>query len=520
MQELINYFINNKSQILSLLVEHIELTFLSLSIAIILGIPIGIFISKSKKIGNIIIGFTSVIQAIPSMALLGFIIPFLGIGTKPAIAMVVLYSLLPIVKNTYTGIKNISPQMIETAEGIGLTKTQILFKVQIPQALPVMMAGIRISAVSAVGLMTLAAFVGAGGLGYLVYAGIRSVNNTQILAGAIPACILALAIDYIAGIVESLVVPKNMRSEKKHFYQNPKFQLSILIITIISIFALVYANIVEQEKNENYITIGSMDFTEQEILSYLVKYLIQGNLDVKVNQKLSLGSSGIVMNAVASNDIDMYIDYTGTIYGNVLKQPPTTDLNKIYTYSKEQLKKIYNLNMLDDLNFNNTYTLSVRKDTALKYNLKTISDLSKVSNELIFSPTITFMERKDCWLGIQDFYNLSFKNVIALDGSPRYIALENKKSDVIDAYSTDALLKKYDLVVLEDDKNFFLPYHAVPIVNDEVLEKYPTLPNILNELATVLNDQVMRELNYKVDEEKQSASSVAKDFLKSNNLIN
>ncbi len=519
MEDLINYFINNKSQILSLLLEHIELTFFALIIAILIGIPLGIFISKNKRIGSIIIGFSSIVQAIPSMALLGFIIPFLGIGTKPAIAMVVLYSLLPIIKNTYTGIKNISPQMIENAEGIGLTKWQTLVKVQIPQALPMMMAGVRISAVSAVGLMTLAAFVGAGGLGYLVYAGIRSVNNIQILAGAIPACILALLIDYLASIFESLVVPKNMCKEKKSLFKSKGYQITILVFSLIAIIGLMYASNIEKQKEENYITIGSMDFTEQEILSYMLKYLIQDNLDVKVNQKLSLGSSTIVMNAATTNDIDIYVDYTGTIYGSVLKQEPTNDVDRIYSYSKEQLKKHYNLNMLDDLNFNNTYTLSVRKDTAARYNLKTISDLTKVSNNLTFSPTITFMERKDCWLGIKDYYNLQFKDVIPIDGSPRYVALQNYESDVVDAYSTDALLKKYDLVVLEDDKGFFLPYHAVPIVNDEVLKKYPSLPGIIKKLSSVLNDDVMRELNYKVDEEKQNASVVAKEFLKEKNLI-
>lgn len=519
MEELISYFINNKSQILSLLLEHIELTFFALLIAILVGIPLGIFISKSKRIGSIIIGFSSVVQAIPSMALLGFIIPFLGIGTKPAIAMVVLYSLLPIIKNTYTGIKNISPQMIENAEGIGLTKWQILVKVLIPQALPMMMAGVRISAVSAVGLMTLAAFVGAGGLGYLVYAGIRSVNNIQILAGAIPACILALLIDYLASIFEALVVPKNMCQEKRSFFKSPGYQITVLVLSFIAIIGLMYASNIEKQKEENYLTIGSMDFTEQEILSYLLKYIIQDNLDVKVNQKLSLGSSTIVMNAVTTNDIDMYVDYTGTIYGSVLKQDPTNDVDKIFSYSKEQLKKQYNLNMLDDLNFNNTYTLSVRKDTAAQYNLKTISDLARVAGNLTFSPTITFMERKDCWLGIKDYYNLQFKDVIPIDGSPRYVALQNYESDVVDAYSTDALLKKYDLVVLEDDMNFFLPYHAVPIVSDEVLEKYPALPEILNKLSSVLSDDVMRELNYKVDEEKQNAGVVAREFLKEKKLI-
>ena len=190
--EFFNYITSNYQELLNLLIEHIKLTGLSIFIAILIGIPIGILISYKQKLSKPILGIASVIQAIPSMALLGFAIPFLGIGSLPAIVMVILYSLLPIIKNTYTGIKSINEQMLEAATGIGLTPWQVLTKIQIPLALPVIMAGIRISAVSAVGLMTLAAFVGAGGLGYLVYAGIRSVNNAQILAGAIPACVLAL----------------------------------------------------------------------------------------------------------------------------------------------------------------------------------------------------------------------------------------------------------------------------------------------------------------------------------------
>ena len=197
MNELFKYLLGAKDQIITLLFEHIKLTALSVGIAILIGIPLGILISYIKKINKPVIGIASVIQAIPSMALLGFAIPFLGIGTTPAIVMVILYSLLPIIKNTTTGINNIDQQMLEAARGIGLTKFQILTKVQIPLALPVIMSGIRISAVTAVGLMTMAAFIGGGGLGYLVFSGIRTVNNYQILAGAIPACILALLVDGI-----------------------------------------------------------------------------------------------------------------------------------------------------------------------------------------------------------------------------------------------------------------------------------------------------------------------------------
>ena len=519
MMNFITYMSENMDQILSLLVEHIELTFLAVAVAILIGVPIGILISYVKKLGKPVLALANVMQAIPSMALLGFMIPFLGIGTKPAIVMVVLYSLLPIIKNTYIGIQNINADMLEAARGIGLTKWQILVKVQIPLALPVIMGGIRISAVSAVGLMTLAAFCGAGGLGYLVYAGIRSINNAQILAGAIPACILALFFDYILGIVENLVTPKYKKQGKVSFFKRRGFQVSVLILTILAFLCLIIYPVFQGEQAKKQITIGSMDFTEQEILSYMINDIIEDRTDITVNQRLSLGSSTIVLSALEQDDIDMYVDYTGTIYGSVLKHEPNSNVEEVYNISKKEMKEKYDVNVLDDLNFNNTYTLAVRRDTAEQYNLKTISDLSAVSSELVFSPTLTFMERNDCFLGLQQVYPIAFRDVMPIDGAPRYVALTNHESDVIDAYSTDGLLKKYDLVVLEDDKGFFLPYHAIPIVNNRVLEEFPEVVPILEELSIYLSDDVMRELNYKVDEEQQRPEDVARDFLIQNSLI-
>ena len=198
----LEYIQSNMDIIITLLIQHLFLSFIAVALAIIIGVPIGILIAYVRKLDKPVLKAASVIQVVPSIALLGFMIPFLGIGTLPAVVMVVLYSLLPIIKNTYIGIQGINPEMIEAAKGIGLKRNQILKKIQIPLALPVIMAGIRVSAVTAVGLMTIAAFVGGGGLGYLVFSGIRTVNNYQILAGAIPACILALLIDYIFALIE------------------------------------------------------------------------------------------------------------------------------------------------------------------------------------------------------------------------------------------------------------------------------------------------------------------------------
>ena len=518
--EFFNYMLENKDQIISLCIEHIELTAIALIIAIIIGVPIGILISYKKKLNKPILGVTSVTQAIPSMALLGFMIPFLGIGTAPAIVVVVLYSLLPIIKNTYTGITNISPATIEAATGIGLTRAQILTKIQIPQALPIIMAGVRISSVSAVGLMTMAAFIGGGGLGYLIFSGIRTVNNYQILAGAIPACILALLVDYFFGAIEKLVTPLSLQSDKNHQENIKKSQRKnkiIVIGTIILIAFLFLHEIDFSKKSGDVIRVGSKDFTEQEILCYMTSHAIENNTDINVEEECNLWGAQVVFSALTNNNIDLYIDYAGTDYTDILKHKPISDVDKVYKTIKEEMKEKYNVEVLNQMAFNNTYALAVTKETAEKYNLKTISDLTRVANDFIIAPTLEFINREDGLPGLEKEYGLNFKDTIGIDGSPRYTALQNNNAQVIDAFTTDGLLKKFNLTVLEDDKNFFPPYYAIPLVRSDTLKEYPEIEKILNALGPYLTDEVMQDLNYQVDELGKSPEKVATDFL---NMIN
>lgn len=524
MNEFLNYIFTSKDQIITLLLEHIKLTALSVGIAIIIGMPLGILTSYVKKLNKPILGIASVVQAIPSMALLGFAIPFLGIGTPPAIVMVVLYSLLPIIKNTTTGIDSINSDMLEASKGIGLTKFQVLVKVQIPLALPVIMSGIRISAVTAVGLMTMAAFIGGGGLGYLVFSGIRTVNNYQILAGAIPACILALLVDGLFSIVEKLVTPISLQKannkSKVAKIRARKIQKGILAATacvLIGIFAV--SGLSKKISNKKVITIGSKDFTEQEILGNILSEIIERKTDISVNRKFALGGTQVIFSAMQNGDVDMSVDYTGTAYGDELKYKPISDVEEVYNTVKKDFKDKYNIEVLKQMGFNNTYTLAVTKETAKKYNLKTISDLSKVSNDITATTTLEFLNREDGLVGLSKKYNLNFKNTVGIDGSPRYAALMNKESDVIDAFSTDGLLKKYDLSVLKDDKNFFPPYYAVPVVRAETLKKYPEIQPLVEEVGDLLNNDVMSELNYEVDELKKDPKDVAVEFLQKNGLI-
>lgn len=517
MSDFYNYLSTNYEQILNLLGQHIYLSIISVLVAVIVGIPLGILISRQPKLSKPIIGTTNVIQAIPSLALLGFLIPFIGIGSAPAIVMVVLYSLLPIVKNTYTGLTNIDPDILEAAKGIGLTKSQTMKKVQLPLAFPMIMAGIRISAVTAVGLMTIAAFVGAGGLGYLVFSGVQTVDNYMILAGAIPACILALLIDFVVGKLETKFSYSNKR--KSATKTSKKVKRLVIAITSIIVVAAGAFTVYSKANAADKIAVGSKNYTEQLILGNMLADLIESNTDIEVERKLNLGGSQVAFSAIKNGDVDMFVEYTGTGLVNILNQSPQSNPDKVYDYVKKEFKEKFGIDMLKPLGFNNTYALAVRQDSAKQYNLNTISDLAKVSEGMIMGPTIEFPNREDGLIGLSKTYNLNFKDVKAIDGGLRYTALDNHKSDVIDAFSTDGLIEEFGLKVLEDDKNFFPPYYAVPIVKEETLKEHPELKEVLNSLAGILTDDKMRKLNYKVDSLKESPAKVAKEFLKEEGLI-
>ena len=196
MNAFLEVFMQRREELVQLLLEHIQMTSAAVLISICIGIPLGIFVTKNKKVSSIVIGIANIMQSIPSIGLLAFLVPVVGIGQKPAIIMVIIYALLPIIKNTYIGITGIQQSAIESASSIGLTKWRILYKIQIPIAMPYIMAGVRISAVTAVGTVTIAAFAGAGGLGWLINLGLNANDADLVLLGALPACLLALVVDF------------------------------------------------------------------------------------------------------------------------------------------------------------------------------------------------------------------------------------------------------------------------------------------------------------------------------------
>ncbi|WP_434578105.1 glycine betaine ABC transporter substrate-binding protein [Thermoanaerobacterium thermosaccharolyticum] len=291
------------------------------------------------------------------------------------------------------------------------------------------------------------------------------------------------------------------------------------IISAILTLVIISALISGCGKSSGTVVIGSKNFTEQIIMGNMLATLVEKNTDLKVDRKLNLGGTDVAFNALKSGDIDMYVEYTGTGLVNILKKPTQNNSDAVYNEVKKDFKEKYNLDWLEPIGFNNTYTLAISPSVEEKYHPKTISDLKKISSNLVLGSTMEFTERPDGYPGLKKTYNIKFKSVKGMDSGLRYPAIEKGDVDVIDAFSTDGMLKAYNLTVLKDDKNFFPPYYAAPLVRDDTLKKYPELKDVLNKLAGQINDETMRELNYKVDKLGEDPRTVADDFLKSKGLI-
>ncbi len=510
--------------ILELLWEHIELTAMAVAISVLIGVPLGVLISYQKKLRQPVLGLANLMQAVPSMALLGFAIPFFGIGKVPAIIVVIIYSLLPILKNTYTGISQINPQTREAAIGIGLSRRQLLTKVEIPLALPIIMAGVRISAVTAVGLMTIAAFIGAGGLGDLVFAGIRTVDNNQILAGAIPACLLALLVDYLLGQVELLTTPisnsLNQKTDRTIVFKKRRYAKIVLgFFAGLLIVGSAIAGYQSYRHHHADIRVGSKNFTEGIILGHMMSDLIENRTGLKVDRRMSLGGTQVAHEALKKGDIDLYLDYSGTTYVSILKHEPSTDMDTVYQVGKQEMMERYGLLVLPQYAFNNTYALAVTPEIAEKYHLKKISDLRNVANQLHIGTTFEFQNRPDGLPSMMQHYGLHFADITGIDDAPRYVALINNEIQITDAFATDGLIKKFNLVLLEDDQHYFPPYYATPVLRNDAAQAHPEIIPVLVEVGPYLTDNVMQELNYQVDEEQQDPAQVAHRFLQEKGLL-
>ena len=494
---------------LNLTIEHILISLLAISIASVLGIILGIIISEYRKFSGLILGTVNILYTIPSIALLGFFITITGVGNTTALIALIIYALLPIIRSTYTGIITINPLIIEASEGMGSTKLQQLFKVKIPLALPVLMSGIRNMVTMTIALAGIASFVGAGGLGVAIYRGITTNNSAMTFLGSLLIAILALVFDFILGLIE-----KRLTNHKRVKYKiNPKLIILGLFIVIFGVYFSL------NSKKDKTINIATKPMTEGYILGQMLIELIEQDTDLKVNITNGVGGgTSNIHPAIVKGEFDLYPEYTGTSWEAVLKKEDSYDESKFDELQKEYKEK-YNLEYVNLYGFNNTYGLAVNKDIAEKYNLKTYSDLAKVSNNLIFGAEYDFFEREDGYKELQKVYNMNFKKQIDMDIGLKYQAMKDKKIDVMVIFTTDGQLAISDVVVLEDDKKMYTSYRAGTVVRSEILSEYPELKPVLEKLNNILDDKTMADLNYQVESEGKKPEDVAREYLQEKGLL-
>ncbi|HEM4247360.1 ABC transporter permease/substrate-binding protein [Streptococcus suis] len=496
-------FIERKDEWGVALFEHLRISLLSLIIAIAIAVPLGLILSSKKRLTEWSLQITGIFQTIPSLALLGLFIPFMGIGTLPAVVALVIYAIFPILQGTLTGLGEIDPSLEEAATAFGMNKWEKLKKFKLALAMPILMSGIRTASIMIIGTATLAALVGAGGLGSFILLGIDRNDSALILIGAVSSAVLAVLFGY--GI--------RLLQDKK-----PK---TILLALLVTLFTVGASYVPMLNFSTKQLVIAGKLGAEPEILINMYKLLIEDRTDIKVEIKPNFGKTSFLYEALKSGSIDIYPEYTGTITSTLLKNSPmdlSTNPEEVYTYAKEAILEQDGLMYLAPMAFQNTYALAVTEDYAQKNGIEKISDLAKVQQTAVAGFSLEFNDREDGNIGLKNLYNLQL-NVKTMEPALRYEAIKNGDVQIVEAFSTDSKVVTYKLKILEDDKQLFPPYQAAPLLTKETLEKYPELEQVLGVLAGNISTEEMTQMNYAVDVEGKSAEQVAREYLEQEGLL-
>ena len=502
--DLLAFWRANLPELLVMLGQHLFLVVLSTTVAIAIGVPAGILAVHRPSIGRPLLAVSNIAQTIPSLALLGFLIPvpFIGgIGPRAAIVALILYALLPIIRSTAAGLRSIDPAVLEAGEAMGMTARQRLRLVELPLALPSIVAGVRVATVIAVGTATIAAAIGAGGLGEYIFRGLSMVNGTVILAGAIPAALLALSADGLLGALE------------RRLSNNPAPSRSMAAVAALAVLLVLAASLASRPGAGARVVIGSKNFTEQVILGELLAQALEREGGLIVERRLNLGGTFICDRAVRSGDIDVYVEYTGTALTAIFRDTIGGDREEVLARVRDRYAE-HGLTVAAPLGFNNTFAMLVRGAAARRLGLRTIGDLRGVQHMWLPGFGHEFVERQDGYRGLVSAYSLQFaRQPRTMELSLIYPALAGGQVDVIAGDATSPQIAALDLVMLEDDLGYFPPYDAVPIVRTSSLLRHPALRRALDRLAGAVSEADMRAMNHAVDVRRQDVPVVVREFL-------
>jgi osmoprotectant transport system permease protein len=499
------------------LAAHLELTLVALGVGTLVSVPAGILATRRRGLEGPLLGIASVIQTIPSLALLAAMVPALalastwleptfgvslpGIGRLPAIVALTLYATLPILRNTVVGIAGVDRAVIEAARGVGMTGREQLLRVELPLALPVMVAGVRTATVWVVGAATLSTPVGATSLGNFIFSGLQTRNFAAVGVGCAASAALALVLD---GLVRALEA--GLRQGRRRALALAGGVLALLGAAAGAAF------VVERGATAAAISVGSKTFTEQYVLSEILAGLVERETGHPARAVQSLGST-VLFDALAQGEIDVYVDYSGTLWATLLRR---TELPRqrarVLQEVRRWLADEHGIVLAAALGFENSYALAVRGAQARELPLRSIGDLAPLAPSLEIGGDYEFFARPE-WKAVEAAYGLRFRAQRSMDSSLMYEALARGEVDVISAFSTDGRLAALDLVVLADDRGAIPPYDAVVLASARVAREAPDVVVALGRLEGAIDAESMRRMNAAVDRDGRAPGAVAREFL-------
>ena len=508
MSGLLAFWSSHRAELAALLGQHVLLVAASTLVAVAAAVPLGVFAAKRPRIAAPILGVANIVQTVPSLAMFGFLlpVPFIGgVGARAALVVLTLYGLLPIVRTTIAGLRSIDPSIREAGVAMGMTPRELLRQVELPLALPSIVAGVRVAAVVGVGSATIAAAIGAGGLGEYIYRGLSMVDTTVILAGAVPAAALALVVD------GSLLWLERQLSARRR----SRSRLSAVTMAAVIAAVVLLSSGAAARRVGGAIVVGSKNFTEQLVLGELLAQTIERETSLAVDRRLNLGGTLICDRALMTGDIDVYVEYTGTALTAVFHQPIVTDASAVFDTVRTLYAKT-GRTLLPPLGFNNTFAILVRGADARSRGLRTIEDAARESPRWRAGFGYEFVERPDGYPGLSKMYGLRFPDAPhVMDLTLSYRALASGQVDLIAGDATAGLIKGLDLVQLEDNRHYFPPYDAAAVARAETLLRYPQILTALERLSGRVSAADMRAMNYAADVEHRDVAAIARQFLAS-----
>jgi osmoprotectant transport system permease protein len=483
--------------------SHLLLSVAAMGIGILVCLPLAIVVTRVKWLQWPVLTFAGVMQTVPGIALLALMVPLLGqIGFLPAFIALVLYSMLPIIRNTVTGILGVDATLIEAARGVGMTDMQQLLHVELPLALPVMIAGIRTATVWVVGTATLSTPVGATSLGNYIFGGLQTQNFTAVLVGCIAAATLAIVLDQLIRLMEVAASKRNRRLA---------WSAGFFLLLLASLGFLPSLMKLRTATPAPLVVVGAKTFTEQYILSEAISRKL-ADAGFNTAAKPGLGST-IIFDALAANSIDCYVDYSGTIWTTIMKRDETLPRERVLEEMQAWLRQRYSITLLGTLGFENTYALTLSRQRAAQLKIGSMDELAMHAPQLTIGSDYEFFGRPE-WASLKQKYHLRFAQQRTFDPSLMYAAVKERKVDVISAYSTDGRIVAYDLLVLPDPKQALPPYDAVLLLSPRASANVK-LAQALKPFIHGISNETMRQANNLVDVEKQSVTEAASYILRS-----